>query len=69
MISAFVSRDTGFGMSMTDRELAIVNALRQGANYIDGTAALEVYKHTRKQPLTQSPFVRNLLIGATKGGY
>ncbi|KAI2506317.1 hypothetical protein MHU86_8148 [Fragilaria crotonensis] len=38
-------------------------------HYIDTTAALEVHKHTRKQPLTQSPFVRNLLIGATKGGY
>ncbi|KAI2502440.1 hypothetical protein MHU86_12016 [Fragilaria crotonensis] len=38
-------------------------------HYIDKTAALEVHKHTQKQPLTQSPFVRNLLIGASKGGY
>ena len=42
MISAFVSRNTGFGMPETDRELAIVNALWQGAQHIDGTAALEV---------------------------
>jgi hypothetical protein len=69
MISAFVSRDTGFGMPMTDQDLTKVNALRRGMHYIDATAALEVNKHTGKQPLTQSPFVRNLLIGATKGGY
>ncbi|KAI2495979.1 hypothetical protein MHU86_18546 [Fragilaria crotonensis] len=69
MISAFVSRSTGFGMPMVDRDLAIVNASRQGMHYVDRVAALEVHKHTQKQPLTQSPFVRNLLIGATKGGY
>jgi hypothetical protein len=69
MISAYVSRDNGFGMPMTDRNLAIVNALRQGMHYIDMTAAQEVHKHTRKLPLTQSPFVRILLIGATEGGY
>ena len=56
-------------MPMTDRNLAIVNALRQGMHYIDMTAAQEVHKHTRKLPLTQSPFVRILLIGATEGGY
>ncbi|KAI2490938.1 hypothetical protein MHU86_23626 [Fragilaria crotonensis] len=69
MVSAFVSRDTGFGMPMTDEDLTIVNALRRGTHYIDQTAALEVNKHTRKQPLTESPFVRHLLIGASKGGY
>jgi hypothetical protein len=30
MLSAFVSRDTGFGMPMTNQDLALVNALRQG---------------------------------------
>ncbi|KAI2499988.1 hypothetical protein MHU86_14511 [Fragilaria crotonensis] len=69
MISAFVSRDTGFGMPISDENLAAINEIRHGKEYIDKTAALEVYKCTRKPPLTQSPFVRHLLIGATKGGY
>ena len=47
MISAFASRDTGFGMPMTDQELEIVNASRQGTHYIDRTAALEVYNILR----------------------
>lgn len=34
----------------------------------DRTTALEVNKDTRKQPLTESPFVGKLLIGALKGG-
>ena len=54
---------------MLDPDLAIANASRQGMHYIDKTAALEVHKHTQKQPLTRSPFVQNLLIGASKGGY
>ena len=56
MISAFVSRDTGFGMPISDENLATINASRQGKEYIDKTAALEVYKSTRKPALTQSPF-------------
>ncbi|KAI2494539.1 hypothetical protein MHU86_19998 [Fragilaria crotonensis] len=59
----------GFGMPISDENLAAINEIRHGKEYIDKTAALEVYKCTRKPPLTQSPFVRHLLIGATKGGY
>ena len=69
MISAFVSRDTGFGMQLTTQELEKINNARQGTHYIDRTAAIEVNKHSLKRPLTQSPFVRDLLVGATKGGY
>jgi hypothetical protein len=69
MISAFLSRGSGFGMQLTAQELERVNTSRQGTHYIDCTAALEVNKHSSKKPLTQSPFVRDLLIGATKGGY
>ena len=69
MLSAFLSRDLGFGMQMTDEQLALVNASRQGTHYIDRAAALEVHKYTQKQPLIRSPFVQDLLIGATKGGY
>jgi hypothetical protein len=69
MISAFVSRGTGFGMPISDENLASINSSHQGKEYIDKTAALKVYKSTQKPALTQSPFIRHLLIGATKGGY
>jgi hypothetical protein len=52
VVSAFICRDTGFGMPMTDTDLPAVNALRQGMHCIDLTIALEVNKHTRKQSLT-----------------
>jgi hypothetical protein len=57
MISAFVSRDTGFGMPISDENLASINASRQVKEYIGKTAALEVSKSTRKPALTPSPFV------------
>jgi hypothetical protein len=69
MISAFVSRDSGFGLPLTEDQLALINAYRHGKEYIDKAAALEIYKSVKKQPLTESPFVRSLLIGASKGGY
>ena len=57
MISAFVSRDTGFGMPISDENLATINAIRQGKEYIAKTAALDVYKSTQKPALTQSPLI------------
>ena len=67
MISAFVSRNSGFGLPVKEEQLARINAYRQGKQYIDKAAALEMYKSVEKQPLTESPFVRSLLIGASIG--
>ena len=57
MISAFVSWGTGFGMPISDENLASINASRQGKEYIAKTAALDVYKSTQKPALTQSPLI------------
>ena len=69
MISAFVSRDSGFGLPITEEQLVRINAYQQGKQYVDKAAALEMFKSVEKLPLTESPFVRSLLIGASKGGY
>jgi hypothetical protein len=69
MISAFVSRDTGFGMPISDNDLQRINSSRNGQDYLDTTAALEVHKSIKKAALRKTPFVRELLIGASKGGY
>ena len=54
MLSAFVSREFGFGRLMTEEELAQVNLRRQttalgGGSYRDTTAAMEILGTTRKQ--------------------
>jgi hypothetical protein len=69
MISAFVSRDSGFGLPVSEIQLARINAYRQGKQYVDKAAAREILKCMDKPPLTVSPFVKNLLIRASKGGY
>ncbi len=69
MISAFASRDSGFGMPVSSAQLDAINRLRYGTNYIDKVAAMSIHLTACKAPLKESPFVRSLLIGATKGGY
>ena len=39
MISAFQSREFGFGMDLTKEEVNIVNAFRKGKKYVDEAAA------------------------------
>jgi len=43
MISAFQSRDFGFGLQILEETLALVNASCHNQNYHDATAANEVY--------------------------
>ena len=69
MLSAFVSRDFGFGRPLTNSELQAINATRLGKQYLDGHAAYEVLKTYDKPPLTCSPFVKYLFIGANNEGY
>jgi hypothetical protein len=71
MISGFQSRLFGFGRPMTAEELKLVNDAREGDDYWDTDAALEVHKTpTPKKPkLKESPFVRSILIGAHNDGY
>ncbi|KAI2513104.1 hypothetical protein MHU86_1396 [Fragilaria crotonensis] len=71
MLSAFVSREFGFGRELTEAELVKINADRRGVGrtYIDTQAALEIYGTTTKQVFTESPLVRYLYIGANNEGY
>ena len=39
MISAFQCREFGFGMKITDEELATINRYREGKEYLDKDAA------------------------------
>ncbi|KAI2493984.1 hypothetical protein MHU86_20558 [Fragilaria crotonensis] len=71
MLSAFVSREFGFGRDLSADELVKINAARRGGDrtYIDTQAALEILKSTKKPVLTESPFVKYLYIGANNEGY
>ena len=69
MLSAFVSREFGFGRPLTTEELTTINATRLGRQYLDTHAASEVTKTFDKPPLTDSPFVKYLFIGANNEGY
>ena len=57
MISAFQSREFGFGLQITNEELNRVNEYRNGKKYADEDAAKEVKRNIYKNNLTCSPFV------------
>ena len=46
-----------------------MNCYREGKQYIDEEAALEVLKQTEKQPLKHSPFTRKLEYDINSEGY
>jgi hypothetical protein len=74
MLSAFVSREFGFGRQMTEDELAEVNMRRQttalgSGTYRDTIAAMEILGTMRKPTLKESPFVKSLFIGINNEGY
>ena len=69
MISAFISREFGYGMALTSEELQRVNAVRLGKKYKDETAAKKKRGNELKQPLTISPFVLEFEYGASAEGY
>jgi hypothetical protein len=71
MLSAFVSREFGFGRELTIAELEKINKERRGTHktYFDTHAAMEILKSVYKPLLTESPFVKYLYIGANNEGY
>jgi hypothetical protein len=54
-------------MEISAEQLANINAERNGRLYYDEAAAKDVHGHARKQPLTESPFVRSLEFGGSNG--
>jgi hypothetical protein len=69
MISAFQSCEFGFGMELTEAQLQIVNAAREGKKYKDEEAATGKFGSAVKRPLTSSPFVLEFEYGASAEGY
>ena len=71
MLSAFVSREFGFGRDLSEDELVRINTARRGIGktYIDTQAAMEILKSIDKPILTESPLIKYLYIGANNEGY
>ena len=69
MISAFVSREFGFGMILSDEDLQKVNEFRVGKKYSDELAAMDKRGTSAKQPLDSSPFVVQFEYGINSEGY
>ena len=63
MVAAMCSHEFGFGFRLTNEQLGIVNAYRDGKKYIDGDAALNLFGTDKMQALTTSPFVRLFAYG------
>jgi hypothetical protein len=69
MISAFISRDTGFGLEIDATMLARINLSRRGEKYTDEFAASDIYNAVEKKDLKESPFVKFFELGANNEGY
>jgi hypothetical protein len=69
MISAFVSREFGFGFYISLEDLEKVNKEREGKKYSDEDAAKKVLGNSFKAPLTKSPFVVEFEYVANNQGY
>jgi hypothetical protein len=72
MLSAFISREFGFGRLLTNDELAKINLGRRAsiAAYKDKQhAAMEILGTISKPVLTESQFVKYLFIGINNEGY
>ena len=67
MVSAFQSRETGFGVEMIDQQLKEVNDNRKNEDYFDKTAANEIYGSSKKQQVTKPPFVHLFEFGGQNG--
>ena len=67
MVSAFQSRETGFGVQINKDELQKINDRRKDTEYFDKVAAKDVLNTTKKTPLTKSPFVQLFEFGGSNG--
>ena len=72
MISAFESREFGFGYPLTATDLQTVNEYRnRHRNYVDKEAANAILRRTTKMPITfaSNPFCQQFEYGASAEGY
>jgi hypothetical protein len=69
MISAFISREFGFGLKLSQEQLQKVNLARRETKCSDEAAAKETRGgNANKQPLADSPFVVEFEHGANNQG-
>ena len=69
MVSAFTSREFGFGYDLTEVQLQQVNVHRKGKHYCDKKVAIEKLGQTLKQGLKTSPFKRFIQYGNMNEGH
>ena len=72
MVSAFVSREFGFGLKLSEEELVRVNNFRrqpEHLQYLDEDAAKQRLGSIEKKDINESPFVKLFEYGANKDGY
>mmetsp|Transcript_73807 Transcript_73807/g.213587 ORF Transcript_73807/g.213587 Transcript_73807/m.213587 type:complete len:685 (+) Transcript_73807:660-2714(+) len=69
MVSAFQSRELGFGWKLTDEELELVNRKRLNEQYVDTEAAVEITGKSSKDRLLSTPFFRVFDPGQSYDGY
>ena len=69
MLSAFQSRETGFGVQINRIQMEEINETRQGRNYVDLDAAIAIHGQVSKKDLKESPFVVSFELGANNKGY
>ena len=69
MVSGFVSREFGFGLTISEEQFQQINRNREGAKYLDEEAALKVKGSKLKQPLKSDPSIREFYPGANAQGW
>jgi hypothetical protein len=69
MVSAFQSREFGFGLELTPEQLNVVNQARRGTKYKDEESAISRLGTAIKKDLPKSPFVKEFEYGASNEGY
>jgi hypothetical protein len=69
MVSALQSRETGFGVHISEIQFDEINEARRGRNYVDVDAAIAIHGQATKKDLKHSPFVVYFELGANNEGY
>jgi hypothetical protein len=69
MVSALQSRETGFGVHISEIQFNEINEARRGRNYVDVDAAIAIHGQATKKDLKHSPFVVYFELGANNEGY
>ena len=69
MISAMQSRETGFGVEISQMQKDEINESRRGKTYVDVEAAMAIHGQATKKDLKQSPFVVYFELGVNNEGY